>query len=87
MDVVVVMAGIGTSLVAQRIFEGSFIIEDFMDDSLIKKSFQCSVQSDAIKGAADLFFDIAMGQRVIPFQKQGKDFQPVWGGAHIEILQ
>jgi hypothetical protein len=48
MNVVVMVFGPGTGFIAKGVFKTSFIIEDLMNETLIQKGLQGSIDSDSI---------------------------------------
>jgi hypothetical protein len=73
-DVIVVMTFYSTGIVAKRILQTSLVVEHFVNKTLVKEGLQSAVHGDAIKIILDFFFDITMGERMIPTQKQVKNF-------------
>jgi hypothetical protein len=76
MHVIVVMVGEGTSFFTKRIFKATFIVQHFVDKSLVEKSFECSVNRYPVKTIVYLFLDISMRQGIRFIQEEQKYFLP-----------
>jgi hypothetical protein len=69
MNVLVVMAFDRTSLGTKRVLHAAFVVEHFVDESFVKKRFECPVNSYAIKVILDFFLDIAVRQSMVTSHK------------------
>jgi hypothetical protein len=87
MNMVVVMAGLAARIVAQCVFETSFVIQHFVNKSFVKKSLERTINRYTIELIIDLLFNIAMRKRIVFIQKKMKNLLSAGSGAQPECFQ